>query len=75
MESSLNDCGLFDAGKVQRLIKKLGTTNNSSEVENMALLGILSTQLIHQQFIKNFPHKKIAKIMPKVQIDRRSNNL
>lgn len=52
-ESSIKDYGYFDSGKVNKLITKLKTGINISEIDNMALAGILSTQLIHQMYIQN----------------------
>ncbi len=46
--------GVFDPSKTEVLVKKL-KDNQASEVENMALAAILSTQLIYQQFIVNLP--------------------
>ena len=48
--------GYFHAGKVERLLVKYKKSEQvgSSEFQDMAFLGILSTQLIHQQFIEHF---------------------
>lgn len=51
-ENSLNDFRLFDGGKVGKLITKFNSGQNISEVDNMALAGILSTQLVNLFFIK-----------------------
>ncbi|MBN2775083.1 MAG: asparagine synthase (glutamine-hydrolyzing) [Prolixibacteraceae bacterium] len=52
-EKSVNDSLIFDPGRVKNLINKIKSQNNASELENMAVAGILSTQLIYEQFIKN----------------------
>jgi len=56
-ENALKQTGYFDHRKVLRLIKKAGYLGSGalSERENMALVGILSTQLSDYQFIHNFP--------------------
>ena len=58
--------GLFNAKKVGKLLeryrKKDAVVDN--EVQNMALVGILSTQLVHHQFIDNFPRKPVEAIKP-----------
>jgi asparagine synthase (glutamine-hydrolysing) len=56
-EASVKKAGYFDAAKVQRLAAKCETNAGQllSERENMALAGILSTQLLHRQFIEEFP--------------------
>lgn len=43
--------GFFNAQKVQNLIKKLKQETIPSELDQMALVGILSTQLLHKSFI------------------------
>ena len=49
--------GYFDAAKVERLAAKCKTNAGQllSERENMAVAGIISTQLLHRQFIEGFP--------------------
>lgn len=71
--NSLRNSGIFNTEKVQKLLKKFERFNNQNEVENMALMGIVSTQIIYQQFILNFPYKQISQITPNLLIDRRSN--
>jgi asparagine synthase (glutamine-hydrolysing) len=51
---SLNEFGLFDSKKVSPLLNKLIKFETSSEVDNMALMGILSSQIIHEIFVKDF---------------------
>jgi asparagine synthase (glutamine-hydrolysing) len=48
--------GYFDDKRVARLVAKCSQGKGSllSERENMGLVGVLSTQLIHHQFIENF---------------------
>jgi asparagine synthase (glutamine-hydrolysing) len=56
-ETQIQEKGYFDPKKVTRLIAKCRSRQGSllSERENMALVGILSTQLLDQQFIRDFP--------------------
>jgi asparagine synthase (glutamine-hydrolysing) len=49
----LKRTGYFNEKKVQWLIKKYRKSEASSETQDMAFVGILSTQLLHQQFIEN----------------------
>lgn len=51
---SLTEAGLFDAKKVNLLLNKLNKIEKAGEVDNMALIGILSAQIIHHNFIENF---------------------
>ena len=56
-ETAIKNAGYFDHKKTTRLVKKCQKQQGAllSERENMALVGILSTQLLDFQFIKNFP--------------------
>jgi len=56
-ESAIKKSGYFDPIKVSRLVIKCRQKEGQilSERENMALVGILSTQLLDHQFIQNFP--------------------
>ena len=56
-EDALVKGGYFDPKRVDRLLNKCRRSPQglTSERENMALVGILSTQLIHHQFVDNFP--------------------
>lgn len=54
-ERCLRASGLFDTPKVNRLVQKLRRVTKQSEVDNMALVGILSTQIVHSHFIQDFP--------------------
>ena len=74
-ENSLNRAGLFDAAKVTKLLKKIRTADNPSEIDNMALVGILSTQLIYQQFVEDFHARTGDAAAPDLIIDRRSKTL
>lgn len=70
-EESLKKTGYFDAVKTGHLVNKFKKTGQSftSETQNMALVGILSTQILHHQFIDSFdlhkvkPHKVDKKII------------
>lgn len=56
-ESSLRSAGYFDPLKVERLVSKCRKQDGrlASERENMALVAILSTQLLDHQFVQDFP--------------------
>ena len=56
-EAALKRSGYFDPVKVQRLTAKCRQQDGrlASERENMALVAILSTQLLDRQFIQAFP--------------------
>jgi asparagine synthase (glutamine-hydrolysing) len=50
-ESGLRKTGIFDPAPVQRLLHKVKSGQMASETDNMALSGILSTQILIHQFI------------------------
>lgn len=56
-ETALKRSGVFNPAKVQRLKAKCRQQQGQlvSERENMALVAILSSQLLEYQFIQNFP--------------------
>ena len=56
-EKALKKAGYFDPVKVRRLTAKCRQQDGQlvSERENMALVAILSTQLLDHQFIQHFP--------------------
>lgn len=69
-DRALKEADLFDTNKVNRLVQRLEKTAEPSEVDNMALAGILSTQSIYQQFIRVLP--KPRTITPKLVVDQRT---
>jgi asparagine synthase (glutamine-hydrolysing) len=72
---SLGGAGLFDAGKVTKLLRKAQTVGDLSEIDSMALIGILSSQIIHQKFIQDFPSRPDNSVSPDLVVDRRSEAL
>ena len=64
-ESAINKTGYFDAKKVSFLKKKFtrDSTQVANEVQNMALVGILSTQVLHQQFVEDFRPETIEPVV------------
>ena len=65
-ESALKRAGIFNPERFGHLVAKYrqADTKIDSEVQNMAVVGILSTQLIYDQFIENFPWKVVEPIIP-----------
>ena len=59
-ERAVSEAGVFDSVAVKRLVEKTlhadaaATTTRISNTDNMALVGILSTQLLHARFIRGF---------------------
>jgi asparagine synthase (glutamine-hydrolysing) len=55
-EEKLRRYGYFDAKKVGFLHRKASSGSSIAYKDNMALVGVLSTQLCHYFFIENFSH-------------------
>lgn len=51
---AIRSAGLFKAEAVTQMVNKVRQGGRLSETDDMALAGILSTQLVHQQFISDF---------------------
>ena len=61
-EDALGHAGVFDTGRVRRLYEKCirqaqggATEGVFSNTDNMSFVGILSTQLLYDQFVRNTP--------------------
>ena len=50
-ENSINSSHLFNPRKVNSLINKIKVQKHISEVDQMAVTGIVSTQLLHKMFV------------------------
>jgi asparagine synthase (glutamine-hydrolysing) len=50
-EKDISQTGLFSYSSVQRLLDKISLGEMVTEMENMALSGIISSQLIYHQYI------------------------
>ncbi len=70
-DAAVKNAGIFDTSKVTRLVNKLQRTQTPGEIDAMALSGIVSTQLLYQQFIQQ--SIEIGPIeQPDLLIDKRS---
>src|ERR1041385_1272039 len=52
--SALSEAGFFKTGPVEQLVRKIDGGSPIGETDDMALAGILSTQLVHELFLKRF---------------------
>lgn len=55
-ESALREAGLFDPTRVAQLVTKCRKGQRQGFREQMALVGILSTQILYDRFIKHVPY-------------------
>ena len=62
-EETIKKAGYFNHKKVSKLVEKCRRQDGNllSERENMGVVGILSTQLLDDQFIQNFPYETAKK--------------
>lgn len=60
-ERNIRETGIFVPRAVTKLLDKASTENMNSEMEQMALMGIVTTQLWHHLFLKGdlFPENQI----------------
>ena len=49
-EGKIKEAGIFNLDHVNQLLKKMRSNKPVSEIDNMALTGILSTQILHDKF-------------------------
>jgi asparagine synthase (glutamine-hydrolysing) len=57
-ERAVREAGVFDVKAITALRKKCSTRDAEhtfSNADNMAFVGVLSTQLVHQQFVRSCP--------------------
>ncbi len=71
---NLKNSGYFDALKVEKLFNRHKTVGiaNSNEIQNMAFMGILSTQLLHRQYIDQWPWKTPPPVKLTKEVDQRT---
>lgn len=71
-EEKIKKFNLFNPSMVTKLKEKLTQLNDASEFDSMALVGILSSQILNNIFIENFHSTLIKPISFDVIFDRRS---
>jgi len=75
-ESALREANVFEPMAVVQLLKKCrarGTDGQFSNTDNMALVGALSTQLLHKQYIASRPDGSRL-IQLRIDVDRTTNS-
>lgn len=56
--------GIFNPIAVARLVRKCRGGTRVSEGDDMALVGVISTQLLHHLFVDNFPPRPVEGVYP-----------
>ena len=63
---------MFDPQKVARLLTKLKAAQTLTEMDNMALAGILSSQVVYDRFVQHFDKHDGRSVEPDLIVDRRN---
>ena len=75
-EKALREAGLFHPGAVAKLVAKIDQGQALGETDDMALAGVVSSQLFSRQFVKNFQRTKPLSGCDDVKVcDRRKQPL
>ena len=74
-DMSLKRAGMFDCNKVSKLLYKIQDMDSPSEIDSMALVGILSSQIIYHQFVENFSIKADSMPLRNLLVDKRTEVL
>ena len=73
-DEKLIDAGVFNPSKVKMLLQKAKKSHSLSELDNMALAGIISTQLLYDHFIAAKKLLSTDNYNFKLFFDKRTNN-
>ncbi len=71
-EKCVDDYGIFDGRMVTRLVDKITKSAAPSEVDGMAITGILSGQILHHRFVDHYSPENATQAKLAVLVDRRS---
>ncbi len=73
-QEKIRDYGYFEDKKVTLLAKRFSqeAKQAANEVQNMALMGILTTQLLHQQYVEEFNPMAVEPAVPERYIKNRN---
>lgn len=71
---AIDRAGLFNADRVAMLVRKADGSSHFSELDNMTLVGILSSQWVYRRFVEeSMPAAEASPGTPDVLVDRRSD--
>lgn len=73
-ESAVRAAGLFDPMAVAQFVRRLKDGKPVGETDEMALAGVLSAQLLHQRFVKDFRISRPVADGDDVKVCRGSRN-
>jgi asparagine synthase (glutamine-hydrolysing) len=66
--AAIKQTGLFKPAVVEQFVAKLARGTPVGETDDMALVGILSTQLLYNQFIKRFRNDEVLPSTANVKV-------
>ena len=69
----VHQAGLFDEVSVHQLLKKAEARKHLSETDEMALVGILSSQLVYSKFIIGFEKNQPLSLTDDVKVCRKES--
>jgi len=61
---AVREAGIFDPQAVAQLIHRFQEGRRIGERDEMALVGVLSTQLLHRLFVQEFPPHPVPRVEP-----------
>ncbi|MBN2482272.1 MAG: asparagine synthase C-terminal domain-containing protein, partial [Bacteroidales bacterium] len=67
-KKDLDNTGIFSAEAIQKLLDKTRTSQMVTEMENMSLAGIISTQLVYHQFILRDKYRPLPNVLNNCRI-------
>lgn len=70
--SAVERAGVFDANKTEKLKTRITKSGSLSEVDGMALAGIVSTQALHDTFLGDTRRNPSGDVAPDRVVDKRS---
>ncbi|HWY74128.1 MAG TPA: asparagine synthase (glutamine-hydrolyzing) [Verrucomicrobiae bacterium] len=68
--AAIKESGLFKSGPIEQLVNKIQGGSPVGETDDMALAGILSTQLVYQKFVKDFRRPEPLSTTDRVKVCR-----
>lgn len=74
-DNMITRTGLFEAARVKMLVRKYEANRGFSEVDNMALAGVASSQILYEQFVERFPYNPAQRIDPFPIFDYRTASI
>jgi asparagine synthase (glutamine-hydrolysing) len=72
-EQGINLTGMFSSSAVQKLINKISSGEMVTEMENMSLAGLISTQILYHQYILKDSYRPSPAILNNCRVIHEKN--